>query len=102
MLAFFLLAPCETDRGRREREHGLAAYGEIVTNPRYFRSLVSTLTLAVAVTATSLVLATTAGLFLVRNCFRGRNLVVALLTLPLAFPGVVIGFSSSCSGARGF
>ena len=32
------------------------------------------------------------GVFLQRHEFRGRSLLVALLTLPLAFPGVVIGF----------
>ncbi len=100
MLAFFLLPLARLIAVGASGEHGLAAYGEIVTNPRYFRSLVSTLTLAVAVTATSLVLATTAGLFLVRNRFRGRNLVVALLTLPLAFPGVVIGFLVIMLGGR--
>ena len=33
-----------------------------------------------------------AGLFLERNRFPGRNVLVALLTFPLAFPGVVVGF----------
>ena len=32
------------------------------------------------------------GVFLTRARFRGRALLAALLTLPLAFPGVVIGF----------
>lgn len=31
-------------------------------------------------------------MFLERNRFRGRNVLVATLTLPLAFPGVVVGF----------
>ena len=33
-----------------------------------------------------------AGLFLQRHRFPGRAVLVALLTFPLAFPGVVVGF----------
>jgi putative spermidine/putrescine transport system permease protein len=71
---------------------GLAAYASIVTRPPYLRSLVSTTVLAAAVTATALVIAGVAGVFLQRHAFPGRSFLVALLTLPLAFPGVVIGF----------
>ena len=39
-----------------------------------------------------LIVSTTAGLFLVRNIFPGREIVLSILTFPLAFPGVVIGF----------
>src|SRR5262249_21935234 len=59
---------------------------------RYFRSLLSTLLLAAGVTLLTLVIATIAGVFLQRNAFRGRSLLVAMLTFPLAFPGVVVGF----------
>ncbi len=71
---------------------GLAAYAMIVTEPRYLRSLVSTVVLAALVTALTLVIATIAGVFLERNRFPGRSLLVAMLTFPLAFPGVVVGF----------
>jgi len=71
---------------------GLAAYGVIVTEPRYLRSLVSTVVLAAVVTALTLVIATIAGVFLQRNRFPGRSVLVAMLTFPLAFPGVVVGF----------
>ncbi len=71
---------------------GLAAYASILTNPLYLRSLVSTILLASAVTVVALIVAGMAGVFLQRHEFRGRSLLVALLTLPLAFPGVVIGF----------
>jgi len=67
---------------------GLAAYGVIVTEPRYLRSLVSTVVLAAVVTALTLVIATIAGVFLQRNRFPGRSVLVAMLTFPLAFPGV--------------
>jgi len=71
---------------------GLAAYGAIVSEPRYFRSLLSTLALAAGVTLLTLVISTIAGVFLQRNAFRGRSLLIAMLTFPLAFPGVVVGF----------
>jgi putative spermidine/putrescine transport system permease protein len=71
---------------------GAAAYATIVTDRRYFASLVSTVALSAAVTLATLVIASIAGMFLQRNDFAGRRLLVALLTFPLAFPGVVVGF----------
>jgi putative spermidine/putrescine transport system permease protein len=71
---------------------GLGAYAVIVTEPRYLRSLVSTVVLAALVTALTLVIASVAGVFLQRNHFPGRSVLVAMLTFPLAFPGVVVGF----------
>jgi len=73
-------------------DDGLAAYTSILTKPRHFESMVATVLLSVAVTAAALVISTVAGLFLVRNRFPGRGTLVSLLTFPLAFPGVVIGF----------
>src|SRR3989442_3638524 len=71
---------------------GLPAYGIVVTEARSLRSLVSTVALAAGVTLLTLVIATIAGVFLQRNAFRGRSLLIAMLTFPLAFPGVVVGF----------
>jgi putative spermidine/putrescine transport system permease protein len=71
---------------------GFAAYGAVLVNPRHFRSLASTVLLSSAVTLATLGIAGAAGLFLERNRFPGRAVLVSLLTLPLAFPGVVIGF----------
>jgi putative spermidine/putrescine transport system permease protein len=71
---------------------GLGAYAAIITNPRYLRSLIATLLLSAAVTAAALVVSGIAGLFLARNRFAGRSLLLAMLTFPLAFPGVVVGF----------
>jgi putative spermidine/putrescine transport system permease protein len=64
----------------------------VVTNPNYFGALVSTVALAVTVTFTTLVIAGIAGVFLQRSRFAGREALVSTLTLPLAFPGVVVGF----------
>jgi putative spermidine/putrescine transport system permease protein len=71
---------------------GLAAYGAVITDARYFRSLLSTIVLSLVVTFSTLATAGVAGLFLQRNRFAGRSALVAMLTFPLAFPGVVVGF----------
>lgn len=71
---------------------GLGAYLAVITNAQYFRSLVSTVVLSLGVTAATLVVSGVAGLFLTRNEFPGKKLLVAMLTFPLAFPGVVVGF----------
>jgi putative spermidine/putrescine transport system permease protein len=64
----------------------------VLTEPRYLSSLVSTVVLAGATTVATLFVSGISGVFLTRNRFRGREVLTALLTLPLAFPGVVIGF----------
>jgi putative spermidine/putrescine transport system permease protein len=69
-----------------------ATYAAALSNPRYLGSLLSTVLLAAATTAATLVLSTIAGLFLVRREVPGKRLITALLTFPLAFPGVVVGF----------
>ena len=71
---------------------GWGAYAAIVTNRGYFNSLVSTTILSAGVTAATLAISGVAGVFLTRNRFAGRPALVAMLTFPLAFPGVVIGF----------
>jgi putative spermidine/putrescine transport system permease protein len=71
---------------------GLAAYTAILTEPRYRATLINTVVLATATTIVSLVVATIAGLFLQRTRFPGRSVLVAMLTFPLALPGVVVGF----------
>jgi putative spermidine/putrescine transport system permease protein len=71
---------------------GLAAYAAILTEPRYRATLINTVALAAATTVVTLVIATIAGLFLQRNRFPGRAVLIAMLTFPLAFPGVVVGF----------
>ena len=40
----------------------------------------------------TLIVATIAGMFLQRHRFPGRAVLIAMLTFPLAFPGVVVGF----------
>jgi len=73
-------------------EKGFATYIEVLTAPRYLASLVITVALAALATVVTLAISVASGLFLVRNRFPGRDTLIAVLTLPLAFPGVVIGF----------
>ena len=73
-------------------EMGWSSYAAILVNPRYIQALVSTVALSAGVTFTTLIIAGIAGVFLTRNRFPGRALLTAMLTFPLAFPGVVVGF----------
>ncbi|WP_315756188.1 ABC transporter permease [Bradyrhizobium sp. SZCCHNRI2007] len=90
--AFFLLPMARLLVTGAEGLHGLAEYLAIILEPRYRTTLLNTLTLAAATTIATLVIATIAGLFLQRHRFPGRAVLVAILTFPLAFPGVVVGF----------
>ena len=71
---------------------GWAAYAAIVTDASYFEALVATLGIATATTVVTLLISGITGVFLQRHKFPGQAAMVAMLTLPLAFPGVVIGF----------
>jgi putative spermidine/putrescine transport system permease protein len=71
---------------------GAKAYLAIVTNANYFSSLVSTVALSAGVSIATVLVSLVAGLFLQRNRFPGRKALISLVTLPLAFPGVVVGF----------
>ncbi len=99
-LAFLALPLVRLFSASVSSEAGFAIYADILANPRYMRSLVDTVIVSASVTAAALVIATTAGLFLTRNRFPGRTLLVAVLTFPLAFPGVVIGFLIILIGGR--
>ena len=90
--AFWLLPMARLVSVGASGPDGARAYLAVVTNARYFRSLVSTVTLSAGVTVATLAISLVAGIFLQRNRFPGRGLLVSLLTLPLAFPGVVVGF----------
>jgi putative spermidine/putrescine transport system permease protein len=79
---------------------GWGIYWQILHTPRYLSTLASTVTLSATVTLAALVLSTTVGLFLARARFPGRALLLSILTLPLAFPGVVIGFLIILLGGR--
>ncbi|MEH2620682.1 putative spermidine/putrescine transport system permease protein [Bradyrhizobium sp. AZCC 1620] len=90
--AFFLLPMARLVITGAGGPQGLAGYLAILTEPRYRATLVNTVLLAAATTIVTLVVATIAGMFLQRHRFPGRAVLIAMLTFPLAFPGVVVGF----------
>lgn len=90
--AFWLLPMARLVAVGAGGKDGVAAYFAVVTNANYFKSLVSTVSLSAGVTLATLAISLVAGLFLQRNRFPGRRALVSLMTLPLAFPGVVVGF----------
>jgi putative spermidine/putrescine transport system permease protein len=91
-IAFFVLPMLRLMVTGVTGPQGFGAYAAMVTEPRYRATLINTVVLAAATTVISLVIATIAGLFLQRHRFPGRSVLVAMLTFPLAFPGVVVGF----------
>lgn len=90
--AFWLLPMARLVQVGASGPEGIAAYFAVVTNANYFRSLASTVALSAGVSVVTLVLSLIAGIFLQRNRFSGRDVLISLMTLPLAFPGVVVGF----------
>ncbi len=99
-LAFLALPLGRLFMGAVEGEAGWGVYLQILTTPRYLSTLVQTVIISVLVTVAALAVSTTAGLFLTRNRFAGRGLLISILTLPLAFPGVVVGFMIILLGGR--
>lgn len=81
-------------------DKGAATYFAVLTEPRFLQSLVQTTLLSAGVTAVSLALAAAVGLYLGRQRFAGRRLLLAVLTLPLSFPGVIVGFFVILVGGR--
>jgi putative spermidine/putrescine transport system permease protein len=80
--------------------YSLQTYTSVLSEPRYIKSMISTVALSLVVTVSTLLISSIAGVFLARNQFSGKSLLTALLTLPLAFPGVVIGFMVIMIGGR--
>ena len=79
---------------------GWDTYFAILTNSRYLQSLLNTVSLSLVVTLLTLLLGAMAGIVLARQAFNGRQLLLSLLTLPLSFPGVIIGFFIILLGGR--
>lgn len=90
--AFFLFPLARLALSSAESPLGFKVYLLSLTHPRYFTTLMNTLLLSIAVTLATLVISGFSGVFLTRNQFIGKSLVLSLLTFPLAFPGVVVGF----------
>ena len=75
-------------------------YWTILSSPRYLQSLAVTLALSALVSLAAVVISAVVAFFLSRHPFPGKGLVLALLTFPLAFPGVVVGFFIIMLGGR--
>lgn len=99
-LAFLALPLAQLFAGSLSSESGWAIYLEILQTPRYLSTLWQTVLISLLVTLAALSVSTTAGLFLARNRFFGRGILLSILTLPLAFPGVVVGFMIILLGGR--
>ena len=98
--AFFLLPLAQLVAIGSSGPNGAAEYLTFLTTPRHLESLISTVLLSASVTLAALLVAAISGIFLERNRFAGRRLLISMLTFPLAFPGVVIGFLVIMIGGR--
>src|SRR5215469_100832 len=98
--AFFVLPMARLVLVGASGPDGLRAYAAILLDPRYRATLFNTVALAAATTAATLVIATISGLCLQRHRFPGHAMLVAMLTFPLAFPGVVVGFMTILLAGR--
>jgi len=90
--AFFLLPLAQLVVIGGSGKLGWSAYLAVFTETRYLKSFIATIALSAGVTFFTLIVSGITGVFLERNRFPGHAFLTALLTLPLAFPGVVIGF----------
>ncbi len=90
--AFFILPMARLVATAAGGPAGFGIYLEALTTPRYVETLLYTIFLSAGVTVVTLVLSGISGVFLTRNDFAGKSVLVAMLTFPLAFPGVVVGF----------
>jgi putative spermidine/putrescine transport system permease protein len=70
----------------------LANYLAVLSNARYRAGLLTSLGLATAVSATTVAGSLSLAYTLVRDAVPGAALIRTLLTIPLSFPGIVVGF----------
>lgn len=99
-LAFLVLPLARLTVEAGSGPSGLAGFFAILSEARYRNSLLLTLALAVVTTVMTLVVATIAAQNLANRKFAGRGLLLSMLTFPLAFPGVVVGFMIILFGGR--
>ncbi|MGO3123020.1 MAG: ABC transporter permease [Advenella sp.] len=81
-------------------EKGWQTYFLVLTDSRYMWSMINTVLLSLATTFVTLVVGGAVGVYLARRRFAGRQVLLSLLTAPLAFPGVIIGFFIILLGGR--
>jgi putative spermidine/putrescine transport system permease protein len=91
-VAFFILPMARLALETLQGPQGFGVYLTMLTTGRYLKTLFYTVALSLGVTLVTLVISGICGVFLQRNNFFGKSILIAMLTLPLAFPGVVVGF----------
>ncbi|MEA2286736.1 MAG: sulfate/thiosulfate transport system permease protein, partial [Solirubrobacteraceae bacterium] len=77
----------------RSADGGAGAFWDAVSNRQAVASLRLTLAISMAVAAVNAVAGTLVAWVLVRDRFRGRSLVNALIDLPFALPTIVAGIT---------
>jgi len=77
----------------RSTEGGAQAFWDAVTNPQAVAALRLTVLISFAVVAVNAVAGTAIAWVLVRDSFRGKSLVNALIDLPFALPTIVAGLT---------
>ena len=75
--AFWLLPMARLLAVGASGEMGISAYWAVVTDARYFSSLVSTVVLSATVTVATIIISGISGMFLQRNRFLGRSCLIA-------------------------
>ena len=90
--AFFILPVAQLAVKSVQGPHIFSTYVTMLTTDRYLETLFYTVILSLGVTLVTVIISGISGVFLQRNEFYGKNILVAMLTFPLAFPGVVVGF----------
>lgn len=78
----------------------LNAYLTVLTRSRYLSSLGTTLLLSAVVSVAAVAISAVVACYLARHAVPGKGVLLALLTFPLAFPGVVVGFLMVMLGGR--
>ena len=81
-------------------EKGWSTYFVVLTEARYLQSMTNTVVLSLIVTAATLAIGAAVGIYLARRRFPGRRILLSFLTLPLSFPGVIVGFFVILLGGR--
>ncbi|TDR93052.1 ABC transporter permease subunit [Enterovirga rhinocerotis] len=99
-LAFLVLPLARLTLEAGSGPQGIAGFFVIVTEARFRNSLIVTLILSIITTVATLAVATVAAQTLANRRFFGRGLLLSMLTFPLAFPGVVVGFLIILFGGR--
>ncbi|MBY4598642.1 ABC transporter permease subunit [bacterium BD-1] len=79
---------------------GISTYFSTFTDTLYLNILWQTLVLSMGVTVVTLAIGALTGVALARVRFPGRGLLLSLLTLPLSFAGVIVGFYVILIGGR--